>query len=119
MELSGILNCLEAKWRAYLKKWGHQIYRSQSNFRVVRSCSTKKARYRWLVLVCEQPIFRPSQSEQAYIRRQSKQAKTQRKTTYLVVGFTREPKRIVVLPADRALTAGQVRSDKGGIAWED
>jgi hypothetical protein len=47
-----------------------------------------------------------------------KEASMYEEATYLVVGFTQEPRRIVVLPVDKALKAGCIRSDKGGIAWD-
>jgi len=85
---------------------------------VVRSRDGSKVRYRWLLLVGEQPIRRLNKSERVEIRHHLNQAKKERERAYLVVGFRRAPRRIVVLPADAALKARRVRSDKGGIAWK-
>jgi hypothetical protein len=60
-----------------------------------------------------------TRSEQAYIRRHIRQARLHKETTYLVAGFIEEPKRIIAIPARAALKAGYIRSDKGGIAWDD
>jgi len=119
MNLNNVLGCLEAKWRNYLKQRGHCIYKSGSYLRVVRSRNGKKARYRWLLLTGHGPRRILSKSEQSNIRQHLRQAKTQQAATYLVVGFIQEPRRIIVLPAKAALNAQCVRSDKGGIAWDD
>lgn len=84
---------------------------------MVKSRDGRKVRYRWLLLIGKQPIHRLNKSERAEIRHHLNQAKKEREHAYLVVGFSREPRRIVVLPADAALKAKRVRSNKGGIAW--
>lgn len=56
-------------------------------------------------------------SELRNIRSHLRQAKQKKENVYLVVGFVHEPKRIVVLPADAALKAKCINSDKGGIDW--
>ena len=110
---------LKAKWRKYIKERGHYIYRSKPDTGLVRSGNRCKERYRWLLMVSKRAIHRLSISEQAHIYQHIKEAKNRNDAVYLVVGFTREPRRIVVLPAKAALKAKCVRSDKGGIAWED
>ena len=119
MNLNDTWSCLEASWQKYLENRGHYIYRGGTCVPVIRSCNDKKAQYRWLLLVSEVPKRFLSKFEQVYIRHQLAQAKTRKEATYLVIGFVKEPGRIVVLPADAALKAGHIRSDKGGIAWED
>ena len=119
MNLNDVLSCLEAKWRNYLEEHEHRIYQAGSSLDVIRSRNSDKARFRWLLLIGEQPVHRLNKPEQAYIHQHLKRAKTQKEATYLVVGFVQEPRRIIVLPADAALKARCVRSDKGGIAWGD
>lgn len=110
---------LKTKWQSYIEKRGHYIYKSKPDTGLVRSRNRCKKRYRWLLMVSKRAIHRLSISEQAYIRQNILQAKIRGEAVYLVVGFTRLPRRIVVLPAKAALKAKCVRSDKGGIAWED
>jgi len=110
---------LKTKWQSYLDFRGHYIYRSKQGADLVISKNSHKMRYRWLLLVSGQAIRRLSVSEQAHIHRHIRQANTHNDAAYLVVGFTPEPRRIVILPAKAALKAKCVRSDTGGIAWED
>jgi hypothetical protein len=119
MDLNSVSGCLEVKWRNYLEEHGHRIYQAGSSFNVIRSRNGDKARFLWLLLIGEQQIRRLNKSEQVEIQHYLKQAKKEREHAYLVVGFRRAPRRIVVLPADAALKARRVRSDKGGIAWSN
>jgi hypothetical protein len=119
MNLDDALGCLETEWRDYLEERGHRIHYIGSCFRILKSRNHKKARYRWLLLVSEVSKRLFSKEEQGYIRHQLSQAKTLKEATYLVAGFVKEPSRIIVIPARAALKAGHIRSDKGGIAWED
>ena len=119
MNLNDTLQCLEADWRKYLGNRGHYTCRTETCLRAVRSRNSKKARYRWVLLIGRGPRRILSESEQSNIRWHVRQAKTQKEAAYLVVGFVQEPRRIIILPADAALKAKCVRSDKGGIAWDD
>jgi len=120
MDLNQQLGCLEARWRKLLEDRGHYIYQKQAHVSVVRSRNTINGfRCRWLLLIGCDPKRELTRSEQAYIRQHLRQAKPYKETTYLVVGFTDEPKRIIAIPARAALKAGYIRSDKGGIAWDD
>ena len=113
------LGCLESKWRDYLEERGHRIHYTGSCFRILKSRNDKKARYRWLLLIGHDPRRILSKCEQSNIRWHLRQAKERKEVTYLVVGFIQEPGRIIILPANSALKARCVRSDKGGIAWGD
>ena len=117
MSLNDILSCLESKWRIYLEQRGHYIYQARNSACVIRSRNSNKAKYRWLLLAGKGSRRVLSKSEQAYIRQHIKQAKARKDAPYLVVGFVQEPRRVVILPAEAALGARCVRSDKGGIAW--
>lgn len=119
MNLNHTLHWLEASWRKYLEESGHHIYKTPSRQDVLRSRNSQKVRYRWLLLVGHSLERTLSKSELYDIRQNLRQAKAQKEATYLVVGFVKEPSRILVLPADAALEAGHIRSDKGGIAWKD
>lgn len=119
MNPSNALGHLATKWRDYLIERGHYVYRTKPDLGVVRSRNSNKVRYRWLLIVSGRAIRRLSKSEQAYIRWHIREAETREEAAYLVVGFTQEPRRIIVLPANAALKAQCVRSDKGGIAWYD
>ncbi len=119
MNLNDALRCLEIGWQKYLNNRGHYIYRDITCLPVIRSRNHRKARYRWLLLVghgLERTLSKPELSN---VRQNLRQAKRQKEATYLVVGFTQEPRRVVILPAETALKTGYIRSDKGGIAWED
>ena len=119
MNLNPVLDCLKAKWRELLDRRGHNIYQKQTSPDVIRSRNGFKKRYRWILLTGGDAKRTLTKSEQLHIRHHLKQAEAQRETAYLVVGFLEEPRRIIVIPARTILNASFVRSDKGGIAWED
>jgi hypothetical protein len=119
MNPNNALSCLESKWRDYLEEHGHYIYKTRNSFRVTRSRNSNKIRYRWLLLVGHGLKRTLSKPELSNVRQNLKKARMQKEVTYLVVGFTQEPRRVVILPAGSALKTGYVRSDKGGIAWDD
>ncbi|MCX5637305.1 MAG: hypothetical protein NTX52_06385 [Planctomycetota bacterium] len=120
MNTNGALGCLETKWRDYLKERGHQFSHEARHFTVLISRNHKKQRYRWLLLPSAgHSKLTLGKSCQAEIHYHLRQAKARKETTYIVVGFTKEPGRIIVLPANAALKARCIRSDKGGIAWDD
>jgi hypothetical protein len=114
-----MLDLLKDSWLACLLKDCHRVAGESGATAVIRSRNGKNRRYRWLLWVSEGRTRRFSRSEQAGVRRHIAQAKRHREAAYLVVGFLPEPRHIVVLPASAAMRAGCVRSDKGGIAWED
>ncbi|MCP4259348.1 MAG: hypothetical protein GY774_17835 [Planctomycetes bacterium] len=119
MNLNDTLHCLEVGWQKYLKNRGHYIYRGEIYLPVIRSRNHKKGRYHWLLLVGHGLKRTLSKPELSTIHQHLKQAKKQKEAAYLVVGFIQEPRRVVILPAETALKTGYIRSDKGGIAWED
>jgi hypothetical protein len=85
---------------------------------MIRSRNDKKNRYRLLLLVGQNRKRPLSNSELSKIHYHLKQAKREKEAAYLVVGFLQKPRRIIVLPANSALEARCVYSDKGGIAWD-
>jgi hypothetical protein len=119
MDPNGALGCLEAKWRDYLEKRGHRVCRVSYPFAALTSRNRRKQRYRWLLMSAEGSQLGLDESCRAGIRYHLGQAKGRQETTYLVAGFLREPRRIVVVPANTALRARCIRSSKGGIAWDD
>ena len=114
-----MLDVLRDSWLACLLKESHRVAGGRGATALVRSRNGNNRRYRWLLWVSDSPTRTFSRYEQADICRHLAQAKRHREAAYLVVGFLPEPRRIVVLPASAAMRAGCVRSDKGGIAWED
>ena len=114
-----MLELLRDSWLACLLKECHRVAGVRGAAALIRSRNGNNRRYRWLLWVSEDPTRRFSRSEQAGIRRHLAQAKRHSEAAYLVVGFLPEPKRIVVIPAAVVLKTGCVRSDKGGITWED
>jgi hypothetical protein len=120
MNPNGALSCLETKWRDYLKERGHQVSQEAHHFSAMTSRNHKKQRYRWLLLSSAgHSKFTLNKSCRAEIRYHLSQAKTRKEATYLVVGFTKETRRIIVLPANAALKAKYIHSDKSGIAWDE
>ena len=119
MNQNGELGCLKTKWLELLDKGGHYIHLKTSHPNIIRSRNGLKKRYRWILLTGEDARRTLTKLEQLHIRHHLKQAEAQLEAAYLVVGFMGEPKRIVVLPAKTALNISLVRSDKGGVAWDD
>ena len=119
MDLNGALDLLEAKWRDYLEKRGHRVCRVSYPFAGLTSRNHRKQRYRWLLVPAERSQLKLDESYRAGIQYHLGRAKARQETTYLVAGFLREPRRIVVIPANTALRARCIRSNRGGIAWDD
>ena len=118
MNLNVTLDCLRAIWRTYLQEQGHHVYKTRRGARVIRSRSGNQIRYRWLLLAGQAPERILTKSEQSNIRQHLRQAKARKEMIYLVVGFTKEPRRIIVIPARTVLKSRRVYSDKGGICLD-
>jgi len=113
------LELLRDSWLTYLLGQGHRMVEAQGNIVVIRSKNSSRRRFRWLLMACEEPAHAFGREERVRLRREIALAARSREKPYLVVGFAGEPRRIVVVPAPSALATGIVRSDVGGIAWED
>jgi hypothetical protein len=113
------MRLLEQKWREYLERRGHRLNKRAPQPGTILFRNAKRKRYRWLLLIGDRHVRRLSGSEAAIVREHLWEARRKKEQCYLVVGFLREPRRIVVIPAAAALKSRCIRSDKGGIAWED
>jgi len=113
------LDLLRDWWLAYLLRQGHKVLDTHGYIVVIRSRNGSRRRFRWLLMACEEPACAFSREERARLRREIALASRSREKPYLVVGFTGELRRIVAIPTSSALAAGVVRSDRGGIAWEE
>jgi len=110
---------LEDTWRDYLEQRGHWLVTSESRPGLIQSRNAKRARYRWVLLASDRPTHKLARPDAAAIRQHLREARRKREECYLVVGFLDEPRRIVVMSAAVALRARRIRSDVGGITWED
>jgi hypothetical protein len=119
MNPNGQLSCLKARWQELLERRSHNICQKQISPNVIRSRNGFRKRYRWILLIGNDTKRTLTKSEQLHVRRHIERAEARREAAYLVVGFVVWPRRIIVLPAKGALNASFVRSDKGGIAWDD
>jgi len=106
-------------WLECLMWQGHGVAEGGGDDSLIQSGYDEGRRYRWMLLVSDEPVLCFGEQERARIRLQIRQARRLKENPYLVVGFLSEPQRVVVVPAAKALKVGCVRSDKGGIAWED
>jgi len=113
------LELLRDSWLAYLLRQGHKVLEPQGYIVGIQTKNGRGKRYRWLLMTCEGFTRTFSKEERGRMRREISMAAGSREKPYLVVGFTGEPRRIVAIPARAALAAGIIRSDRGGIAWED
>ena len=113
------LELLRDSWLAYLLGQGHRVVEAQGNIVVIRSRNGSRRRFRWLLMACEEPARAFSREERARLRREIALALRSQEKPYIVVGFAGKSRRIVVIPASSAVAAGVVRSDRGGIAWEE
>jgi len=118
MDIKGALLSLEIAWHDFLVEQGHHVYPEIDQPEII-SYNSKKTRYRWLLMVGQGLKRRFTKSERIYLERKLRLASSKKETTYLVVGFIRQPTRIIVLPVANALKAKCVYSNKGGIAWNE
>lgn len=119
MNPDGKLGSLKAKWQELLDKSGHNIRQKRTSPDVISSRNGFRKKYRWILMTSENARRTFTKFEQSHIRHNLKQAQAQLETAYLVVGFVEEPRKIIVIPAKTALNASFVRSDKGGITWDN
>ncbi len=113
------LDLLRDWWLVYLLRQSHHIVGESESIVVIRSRNGKRKPYRWLMMTCEGPARGLTREEQGRLREEIALASRSQERPYVVVGFLGEPRKIVVVPAVSALKARRVRSDKGGIDWED
>ena len=106
------------EWISYLKQHSHTVRKASNAPDVIRSRNTRH-RYRWIILLAGRCARRLTAIEREGLQRQLLLARRHREKVYLVVKFERPPQKAVVLPAEAALKAGQIRSDKGGIPWDE
>ena len=113
------IDLLRDSWLSYLLKQSHDVAGEPESIIVIRSRNGKRKPYRWLLMTSDEParVFRID--ERRRLRSEIARATRSREKPFVVVGFSREPRRIVAIPAPAALAAGVVRSDRGGIVWED
>lgn len=102
-------------WAEYLKQHGHAVKRVPAGSHAIRSRNTRHRRYRWIILLARGSASRLTAIERERLQRQLQLARRHHKKLYLVVKFEHPTQRLIVLPAEAALKAGRIRSDKGGI----
>jgi hypothetical protein len=114
-----MLDLLKETWLAYLLKQGHRITDTPESIIVIRSRNGSKRSYRWLLMTAEGPERAFGDVERVRIREEIADASRAKEKAFLVLGCAIEPRRIIAVPASSALASGVVRSDRGGIAWDD
>ena len=72
-----------------------------------------------MLRVSDSPTHRLNRPDTTAIRQCLRESRHRKEQCYLVVGFLQEPRRVAVVPAAAALKTQRIRSDVGGIAWED
>jgi len=118
MDSSAAQATFTCEWAEYLRQHGHMVKKVSVAPDVIRSRNTR-CRYRWIMLLARSSARRLTAIEREGLQRQLLLARRHREKVYLVVKFERPPQKAVVLPAEAALKAGQIRSDKGGIPWDE
>jgi hypothetical protein len=113
------LDLLRDWWLAYLLRQSHHVVGEPENIVVIRSRNGKRKPYRWLMMTCEGPARVLTREERGRLRKEIALASRSQERPYVVVGFLREPRKIVVVPAASAMRARLICSDVGGIAWEE
>jgi hypothetical protein len=119
MDMNAILDYLDAKWREYLIQHGHHIYKTTSRNRTIKSRNrSNNLRYRWLLYASQSPERVLTKAEESNIRRNLRQARKRGEFTFLVIEFTSDPKRTIVIPAILVRKTRHIYSDKGGICLD-
>ncbi len=115
MNQSSILSRLKAGWIAYLKSHKHWVQETPAS-NIILSRNGRKS-YRWFLVTEDGPVHIITMQKNKRLKFLEKQARRNREGYYLVVGFTSEPGKIVVLPVRAALKNKRIPSDKAGIDW--
>jgi hypothetical protein len=113
------IDLLRDSWLACLGSRGHRVAAVPEDIVVIRSRNGSRKSFRWVLTTSDEPARVFSTDERRRLRSEIALATRSREKPFVVVGFSREPRRIVAIPASAALAAGVIRSDRGGIAWED
>ena len=106
------------EWAQYIEERGHRVSKLANRTYVLLSRNGHGARFRWLILRSDADVRRLTAIEHEIIQKDLARRGRGKEQGYVVVRFERPAARVLVLPADRALMMGSVRSDRGGIPWE-
>ena len=110
-------NAPRDSWCNYLLPRGHRVAKSLSRG-IVTSCNGSMA-YRWVLFAVADDVRVLSPADRKRIQRELHYGCKTRLVVYIVAHFGPPFGKLVVLPAELALAAGRLASDKGGIPWED
>lgn len=115
---SSPVDVLLREWTCYLEARGHRVRRPPGVSNVLTSRNGRGNRYRWLLLHSERPGIRLRASQCKGLRQGVAFARRANEEAYLVVKFEQPEPKLLILPARKAMKAGQLRSDRGGIPWD-
>jgi hypothetical protein len=108
---------LAERWCNYLQPRGHLVKKSPS--RGIVTSRNGPGRYRWVLFAVADNVRILSPADRKRIHRELDHGRKARQVVYIVAHFGPPFGKLVVLPAESALAAGRLASDKGGIPWED
>jgi len=119
MEKEDSLEALRREWEAFLCQRGHKIGSPREVGCILLSRNSQRKVYRWLLLIARGKTRTLSSTETEDLKFHLKRAREMKQDAYVVIKF-RDPKRkLLVLPADKALKKRRIPPTKGGIPWND
>ena len=110
MDTSHILNELLLEWACYLARKGHRVSLESASPPVLSS-DAADGRYRWALYHGEPPSRQLTGIEHEQIAREYETARRAGQRAYVVIRFAPPVSKVVVLPAETALTRRSVRAD--------
>ncbi len=119
MQRNGLVRKLQAEWEVFLAERGHRVSVPKGVNSVLQSKDGAGKRYRWLLIVAKAKSRTLNRFEREDVKAHLKRGRELKQTVYVVVSFREPERKVIVMPAKRAVDRGIVFSDKGGVPWCD
>ncbi len=119
MSRNGPVRKLQADWETFLVEQGHRVNVPKGIGGVLQSKDGAGKRYRWLLIAAKAKSRTLNRFELEDVKLHLKSGRESKQEVYVVVSFREPERKVIVMPAKRAVDRGIVFSDKGGVPWCD
>ena len=110
---------LQEEWQAFLAERGHSALCPKEVRCVLQSRNAGGKRYRWLLLTARGKSKTFNRFELDDLAYHEQRARKLKQTAYVVLGFQRPQRKVMVVPVDKVLRNKRVLPTKGGLVWRD
>ncbi len=110
---------LAGDWEAFLAEREHKVGCPKGVGCVLQSRGPGGMSFRWLLFIAKGKSKTLNKAELEDVQRHLKRARRLNQKAYVVVGFQKPVRKVIVMPADRVLKRKRILPRKGGIPWGD